>query len=105
MRQRVCEKMWVGRAEHGFRGYDIEITGDSLTVTIAVKDYNDWKGAAQVVADYEKSKSFPLGPGPVTKDFVLKCIRSAGEALKETYLLPKTTDELSAPMWPDGSGE
>ena len=94
MRQRVWGKSWGGRAEHGFRYFDVEITKSSLTVYLTVKDYTDWGGYSQAVAEYEKSLSFRIRHGRVTKDFLLECIKRTGEAFKETYLLPQTVDEL-----------
>jgi len=81
MRKRVYEKSWGGRGEHGFRYFDYERSNDELTIYITVKDY-------------EKQMTFPINGVSFTKDFVFECIIKAGNELNETYLLPKSVDEL-----------
>lgn len=94
MRKRVYEKSWGGRGEHGFRYFDYERSNDELTIYITVKDYNDWGQSSSIQKDYEKQMAFPINGVSFTKDFVFECIIKAGNELNETYLLPKSADEL-----------
>ena len=94
MKQRIYEKSWAGQGEHGFRYIDYKHTLNKLTIYITVKDYNDWGSTSKLQADYVKEMTFPADGVILDKQYVFECILKAGQELKETYLLPKSPDEL-----------
>lgn len=94
MRTRVYQNSWGGRAEHGFRFIEIEEWEHSITIYIVVKDYCDWGGKSQIEADYEQCLTIPTQE-PLTRELLFEYIIEAGKILDETYLLPKSVDELN----------
>lgn len=95
MRKRVYEKSWGGRGEHGFRYIDYKVAFGEVTIYLISKDYDDWGGSSNLIADREKKMTFPLAGRSITKEFLYECIQAAGEKLNDTYLLPTSPDELN----------